>query len=139
MMQIAVSAAGRDLDAQISPHFGRAPVFVFVDTETLDFDAVANPAVDTPRGAGIQAAQLVACRKGEAVLTGTIGPNAYATLEAAGIPVFSVSAGTVRSAVQAYQAAHLMPVTGPTAKPYGGLGARRRYRDRERRRARGRR
>lgn len=135
-MSIAVSADGRDPDAQVSPHFGRAPVFVFVDTETLDFEAVANPAVDTPRGAGIQAAQLIADHEAEAVLTGTIGPNAYETLQAAGIPVFSVSAGTVGSAVQAYQAAHLTPITGPTAKPYGGLGARRHRRRRERRRRR---
>lgn len=135
-MQIAVSADGRDLDALISPHFGRAPTFVFVNTETLDVKAEANPGIETPRGAGIQAAQFIADRGAEAVLTGTIGPNAYETLQAAGIPVFSVSAGTVRSAVQAYQAAHLMPITGPTAKPYGGLGARRHRRRRERRQRR---
>lgn len=127
-MKIVVSAEDRDLDARISPHFGRAPVFVFVDPETLDFETMANPAISTPKGAGMQAAQLVANRGAKAVLTGIIGPNAYATLEAAGIPVFSVSAGAVRSAVQAYQAAHLTPITGPTAKPYGGLGARRRHR-----------
>jgi predicted Fe-Mo cluster-binding NifX family protein len=131
-MTVAVSADGRDLDARISPHFGRAPFFVLADVDTLVFEVIANPAIDTLRGAGIQAAQAIADHQAEAVLTGVIGPNAFETLQAGGIPVFSVSDATVRSAIQAYRAAHLTPITGPTARPFGGLGARRGRRHRER-------
>jgi predicted Fe-Mo cluster-binding NifX family protein len=122
-MRVVVSATGRDLDAQVSPNFGRCPFYVFVDTETLDFEAVPNPAIGASGGAGIQAAQFIASREAKAVLTGAVGPNAFAVLQAAGIPVFAVSGGTARAAVQAYRAAHLRPITNPTAEPYTGLGA----------------
>ena len=51
-MKIAVTANGADLDAPISPIFGRCPTYLFVDTETMQFEAVQNPAVSAPGGAG---------------------------------------------------------------------------------------
>ena len=41
-MKIAVSASGSDLEAQVDPRFGRAPYFLIVDTDTMDFDVVPN-------------------------------------------------------------------------------------------------
>jgi hypothetical protein len=58
-MKIVVTSNGRDLDAPASPMFGRCPVYVFVDTDTMQFEAVDNPAMSAAGGAGIQAAQFV--------------------------------------------------------------------------------
>ena len=55
-MKIVVTANGADLAALASPIFGRCPIYVFVDTETMQFEAVENPAVGASGGAGIQAA-----------------------------------------------------------------------------------
>ena len=73
-MKIVVTANGADLDAPASPVFGRCPTYVFVDTETMQFEAVGNPAVAAGGGAGIQAAQFVIERGAQAVVTGTWAP-----------------------------------------------------------------
>ncbi len=52
-MKIVVTANGADLDAPASPVFGRCPTYVFVDTETMQFEAVENPAVTAGGGADI--------------------------------------------------------------------------------------
>jgi predicted Fe-Mo cluster-binding NifX family protein len=76
-MKIAVSATGGSLDAQIDPRFGRCSYFVVVESETMKFETVANTASGAMGGAGIQAAQLVANRGAQVVLTGKAGPNAF--------------------------------------------------------------
>ncbi len=66
-MKLAISAQGESLDAQTSEIFGRAPSLIFVDTDTLVFDAVANPAVSQGGGAGTSAAQIVISRGADMV------------------------------------------------------------------------
>lgn len=104
-MKIAVSASGSDLNALVDPRFGRAPFFLLVDPETLEFEAVPNQTnLQAPQGAGIQAAALVARQRPVAVLTGNCGPKAFDTLQAAGIQVIVGVAGTVQEAVADYRA-----------------------------------
>jgi len=55
-MKVAVSATGPSLDSPIDPRFGRCQYLLIVDSDSLDFEAVENPAVMAPGGAGIQAA-----------------------------------------------------------------------------------
>ena len=92
-MKIAVSATAPHLDADLDPRFGRCQYLLVVDSESMEFEAIENPAMSTPGGAGIQAAQLVAQKGVEAVITGDCGPNAYQVLSAAGIPVFVGASG----------------------------------------------
>lgn len=106
-MKIAVTAKGTDLEAAVDPRFGRCPYFLVVDSETLECTAVENPNQSAGGGAGIQAAQLMAEHDAEAVLTGNCGPNAYRTLEAAGVDVIVGVNGTVREAVERLKAGDL--------------------------------
>jgi predicted Fe-Mo cluster-binding NifX family protein len=109
-MKIAVSARGQDLEAQIDPRFGRAPYFLLVDTDTMECEAVPNQAsMQTPEGAGIQAATLVARHQPAAVLTGNCGPNAFKLLKTAGISVVLGVTGRVKDAVQSFRAGTLKP------------------------------
>lgn len=123
-MKIAVSSNGNDLSAQASPVFGRCPYYIFVDTESMEFEAVANPAISAPGGAGIQAAQFVANQGAQVVLTGNVGPNAFNVLQSAGVQVLTVAGGTVKEAVEAYKEGRLQGITGPSAGPYAGMGGR---------------
>lgn len=113
-MKIAVSANGPDLEAQVDPRFGRAPFFLIVNPETMEFDVVPNqPNLQASQGAGIQSAALVARHRPAAILTGHCGPKAFQTLQAAGIPVVVGVEGPVRKAVQNYQAGKLSFANGP--------------------------
>ena len=121
-MKIAVSSSGASLDAASSPVFGRCPTFVFVDTDTLEFEAKPNPAMDQGGGAGIQAAQFVVNEGAQAVLTGNLGPNAFDVLHAAGVPGFLFPEGTVRQAVEGYTTGKLTPMGGASAPAHAGMG-----------------
>jgi len=113
-LKIAISASGADLNAQVDPRFGRAPFFLLVDPETLEFETVPNQTnLQAAQGAGIQAAALVARHRPAAVLTGNCGPKAFETLQAAGIQVIVGVEGSVREAVKNYQAGKLKPAPGP--------------------------
>jgi len=102
-MKIAVTASGTDLDSEVDPRFGRCANFIFIDTETDEFEAVPNESVAAGGGAGVQSAQLVADKGAAVVLTGNCGPNAFRTLQAAEIEVIVGVSGAVRDAVSKYK------------------------------------
>ena len=121
-MKVVVSAMQEGLDAEVSPVFGRCPVYVFVDTQTMEFESAPNPAISAPGGAGIQAAQFAVSKGINAVLTGNVGPNAFNVLQAAGVTMYPVSAGSVREAVEALRSGRLQPVSRATSGMGGGMG-----------------
>jgi len=121
-MKVAVSATAPSLDAQLDPRFGRSPYILIVDTDTMEYKVIENPNVFAAGGAGIQTAQMVANEGVEAVLTGACGPNAYRTLEVAGIKVYVGVSGTVRSVVEAFREGRLSPTSGPSVGPHFGMG-----------------
>jgi predicted Fe-Mo cluster-binding NifX family protein len=121
-MKIAVSATAPHLDADLDPRFGRCQYLLVVDSESMEFEALENPAVMAPGGAGMQAAELVANKGVDAVITGNCGPNAYQVLSAAGIDVFVGASGSVREAVEAYRRGDLRATPGPSVGPYSGIG-----------------
>ncbi len=121
-MKIVVTSDGADLDAPASPVFGRCAAYVFVETDTLAFEAVENPGVGAPSGAGIQAAQLVVERGAQAVVTGNVGPNAFAVFQSAGVPIYRFGGGTVREAVEAFKAGRLQTVTDAHGQAGMGMG-----------------
>ena len=103
-MKILVTAQGAELESQVDLRFGRAKYFVIVDSDTGEHEAHDNAQnLNAPQGAGIQAAQTVARLGAEVVLTGHVGPKAFATLTAANIAIFTGAVGTVREAVDQYR------------------------------------
>lgn len=121
-MKIVVTANGADLEAPASPVFGRCPVYIFVDTETMEFEAVENPAMNAAGGAGIQAAQFVIERGARAVVTGNVGPNAFNVFQPADVPIYLFSGGTVQQAAEAYKEGRLSTVGGANVQAHAGMG-----------------
>ena len=123
-MKIAVTAMGRELADQVSARFGRAPYFLIVNSEDITaIEAIENPNVSAGGGAGVQSAQLMADRDVEAVVTGDCGPKAFQVFGAAGINVFTGAAGSVRDAVEAFNAGKLSEAADANVPPHAGMNS----------------
>lgn len=121
-MKVCVTATQGNLDAGVDPRFGRCAFFIVVDTQTLEFTAVPNENARAGGGAGIRAGQFIAEQGAEAVLTGNVGPNAYQTLQAAGIAVITGVSGSVKEAVERYQKGELKSTDSPNVQSHFGIG-----------------
>jgi len=93
-MRICISATANSLDAPVDPRFGRCPYFIIVDLETMQFEAVPNPASGAMGGAGIQA----------------------------GIKIITGAYGTVREVVEKYKRGELKETNAPTVGGHFGMG-----------------
>lgn len=123
-MKICITSSGQSLDDTMDPRFGRCQYFIISDTDNAQFEAIQNPAVSAGGGAGIQAAQLIADKGAEVVLTGNVGPNAYNALNAAGIKIVVGLTGiTVRQAMEGFKAEKHAYTAGPSVGAhYGSSG-----------------
>ncbi len=121
-MKIAISSQGNNLDAQVDPRFGRCAYFIFVDTDTMEFEAEENSNVSAMGGAGIQSAQIVVNKGAQALLTGSCGPNAFRTLQTAGIQVITGVSGAVKNAIEQYKNGQFQPTAQPNVSSHFGTG-----------------
>ncbi|MBW1839406.1 MAG: NifB/NifX family molybdenum-iron cluster-binding protein, partial [Deltaproteobacteria bacterium] len=120
-MKICITSSGQSLEDAIDPRFGRCQYFIMLDTESMQFEAIQNPAISAGGGAGIQAAQLVAEKGAEVVLTGNVGPNAFNTLQAAGLKiVVGLSNIMVRQAVEGFKSGQYQYVGSPSVDAHYG-------------------
>lgn len=87
-MKLAISVSGNRVDALFDARFGRAGAFCVVDTESGTRQVFNNPALSASGGAGVQAAQFIVRQGVQGVVSGAFGPNAFDTLEAAGVAMY---------------------------------------------------
>ncbi|MBN1518313.1 NifB/NifX family molybdenum-iron cluster-binding protein [Candidatus Sumerlaeota bacterium] len=107
-MKVAFTTAGDNLDADLDVRFGRAPKFLIYDLERETFEVADNQQnLNAVQGAGIQSAETVARLGAQAVVTGHCGPKAFRVLQAAGIEIYTASAGTVAAALDQFRAGAL--------------------------------
>jgi len=121
-MKICVTSEGKILDSRVDPRFGRCQYFIFFDTETSKFEAQENANAQFQGGAGIQSAQLVNSKGAKAVLTGNVGPNAFQTLSAAGIQIYTGVSGTVEEAIEDFKSGKLTLTESPSVGSKFGMG-----------------
>lgn len=116
-MKIAISARGSGLNDEVDPRFGRAAYILIVDCEDFHVEVIDNMEnVRAFKGAGIQAATRISRYGVAALLTGYCGPNAFKTLEAAGIRVVQDVSGIVRDAVNGYIGGEFEHSSNPNAE-----------------------
>lgn len=112
-MKIAITTAGRDLDAKVDPRFGRAPRFLIYYTERGVFTAKENTQnINAAQGAGIQTATHLANEQVDAIITGNCGPKAFAVLDAAQIKVYTSPDCTVGQAIEKLKRGELIAAQG---------------------------
>ena len=116
-MKVAITSQGREMESEVDPRFGRAQFFIVADSETDEVAAHDNSRnLNAAHGAGTQAAQAVVGLGAEAIVTGNIGPKAYAALEAAGVKVYVGAAGSVAEALQKFRDNQLQCASEATAE-----------------------
>ncbi len=112
-MKLTVTSQGQQLSSPVDPRFGRAKYFVVVDTETGDFTVADNSQnLNAAQGAGIQAGKNVVDLGAKVVVTGHVGPKAFATLQAGGVSIYTGASGTVADAVEQFKAGKLQQSNG---------------------------
>lgn len=121
-MKVCATSTGPGSESSIDPRFGRASHLLLVDTETGELEAIpTDPGV--ARGAGILAAEAVVRSGAAAVVTGQLGPKAFAVLEAAGVSAYGAAGLTVDSALRELEAGRLRKITDARGQPHGGAYA----------------
>ena len=121
-MRICVTAFSDKPDADVDPRFGRCRYFVIIDSETMNYEVAENTGLDTAGGAGIQAAQTIANKGVDVLITGNIGPNAFNVLSAAQIKMVTGASGTVKEVVERYKRGDLQETENATVGGHFGMG-----------------
>ncbi|MCD6484508.1 MAG: dinitrogenase iron-molybdenum cofactor biosynthesis protein [Candidatus Odinarchaeota archaeon] len=112
----------------VSPIFGRCPTYTIVEIDNgqiINTKVIQNYAGGAIRGAGIQAAQIIASEGVTTVVAGSFGPNASMALGSMGIRMIpGISGITVKEAVDRYirgeltGTAPVMPAPPAPMAPY---------------------
>ena len=103
-MKIAISSTEKDLNSNVDNVFGRCPYFIIAEIKNrkiIKIEAVKNISAKKLGGAGISAAQLVADKGVNAVVTGNIGPRALNVLNQFKIKVYKDS-GSIKQVLQKF-------------------------------------
>ena len=118
-MKIAITSTGNTVDSKLDQRFGRCAYFLIVDDDKLE--AINNSAIASGGGAGIAAAQSVIDNKANVLITGNVGPNAFNTLQAAGIEVYMAQNGAITDILEQFKQGKLNKVGGANVGGHHGM------------------
>lgn len=114
-MKIAISTENGSLESRVDPRFGRAAGFLIYDLDNDASEYVPNTQnLALAQGAGIQTAQNVAATGVQAVVTGHVGPKAFAALDRGKIGIYLGENMTAAEAIQAFRENRLNRTDGAT-------------------------
>ena len=108
-MIIAVPMDENKKDICVS--FGRAPFFLFSNTETGKEELKANPAAEASGGAGIKAAQAVVDGGAGTLITVRCGENAAEVFKAANIKIYKAEGSDAHENLKALAEGSLQELT----------------------------
>ena len=105
-MKVGIPTLGnKGLEEEVASHFGRAPTYTIVDTETGDVKIVDNRS-EHFGGLG-KPPEMLASNKVEIMLCSGLGPRAIHLFENYGIEVFVGASGTVKNTIEEWKAGKL--------------------------------
>ena len=90
-MKIAISSMNKTIDGSVSDIFGRCPYFIIAEIKNQKIERteiLENKSTDQMSGAGISAAQLMAEKNVNVVITGNVGPRALDVLKQFNIEIY---------------------------------------------------
>jgi len=120
-MKIAITSMGAKLEDKVDPRFGRCHYFILFDLDTNQFEAINNTNAQGMGGVGIQSGQMMADKGVKTVLTGNCGPNAFQTLNAAGIEIIVGASGTIQEAIDKFKSGGFKTISGASTSSHTGM------------------
>ena len=118
-MTIAVTSQGPDLGSPIDIRFDLARYYIVLDSDSGEFVAHDNsPNRGGVRASEVQAAQRVVDMGVDVVVTCTVGPEAFATLQAGKVDVHIGATGPVSNAIEQYKSGQLPCATKPNVEAH---------------------
>ncbi|RLG70536.1 MAG: dinitrogenase iron-molybdenum cofactor biosynthesis protein [Methanobacteriota archaeon] len=112
-MKVCVPTMGmRGLDEAVAEHFGRAPTYTIVDTETGSVTVLPN--VSEHMGGQGLPAEILAENGVDTLICSSLGWRARSILEQLGIAVYIGAKGTVRETLKLWERGNLQPVGDDT-------------------------
>ena len=110
------------LKSAVCAHFGSAPVFMIIDTDTGACRAIANGNRQHEHGQ-CRPFEAIEGEKLDSVIVGGIGMGAINKLAAARIKIYRAAHATVGETLDAFKAGTLQPVDPASACAHHGHGA----------------
>ena len=98
------------LDSRVCAHFGSAPFFLVVDSDSSECDPIVNDGAHHAHGM-CQPLALLEGKDIDAVVVGGIGRGALFKFQAANIGVYMSEYPTVQETINAHKAGSLRPVS----------------------------
>ena len=111
---------GRGLAGRLSSHFGSAPYFTLVESDTGDVTVVTNLHSEHEPGA-CQSADALCGYGVEAVVCRGLGRRAFGRMRKRGLPVYVTKEGQASQALEAFREGRLLRLTSESAC-HGGRG-----------------
>jgi len=111
----------RGINSQVCAHFGSAPLFLIVDTDSEGCRAIPNQNQHHGHGMCMPLASLHGERI-DSMVVGGIGGGALSKLQAVGIRVYLSDLPTVEATLSAFKAGSLREVTPAEACGHHGSG-----------------
>ena len=113
-MKVCVPTMGDNgINEFVGEHFGRVPTYTVVDTKTNKVNVIDNTS-EHAGGSGYPP-EIIARTGAEVMLCGGLGRRAVAMFEELGIMVYVGASGTVKDAIQMWQAGKLQQATDENA------------------------
>lgn len=102
-MKYIFSCKGKNWEAMLDPHFGRAEGFFLFDDETKKTNWISNEENENAaHGAGKLAAQLVINTGASVLITGHVGPKAFDVLSLSEMKIFISKEDTLEKVFEAH-------------------------------------
>jgi predicted Fe-Mo cluster-binding NifX family protein len=119
VMKICIPVtADKGLSSPVSAHFGSAPLFMVVDSDSMECTVIKNSNQHHAHGM-CQPLAVLSGTQIDGIVVGGIGLGALNKLNSANLQVFQSKFSTVKETVDAFKAGTLQPMTAEGACGHG--------------------
>jgi predicted DNA-binding protein (UPF0251 family)/predicted Fe-Mo cluster-binding NifX family protein len=115
--KIAITSIDGTMEGMVDERFGRARKIIVYDLSTGESEILDNQGQENPgQGAGTRVVERLLSLGAHVVITGHLGPNAFAALEAAKVEAYSAVNTSVRDALRRFREGRLEMLAGPDVR-----------------------